>query len=629
MSGKLIFPQADPGNIAGFESSASYRAARGDAEKVVRELLQNCLDARKDDKVTINITIDSIPSNQLPDREGYECALKEAYRQRKKAQLDNPNDKKVRDRMLRALKFSDIPVLYCRDDGEGLDESATDKLLSEGNTGKRADKGAGSVGLGHLTAFSASDLRYVLYGGKRDAETVVAGRTILASHENDGAILSEKGTLAKSLADDQSLAGGCFRYLTSVPAALAREMEKVGESGTVVAILGFNRFGRNGNHDTVDLIRGIAAAHFLPAIYQGRMEIILEDKTDSSPVKRKLNKDSLEETLNADGGFRQTTERRLPDGIAHRAWRTLREWQELKCGAGATILYRELEKEERHRQRRVNLYREGMWITWKAKGLAPHEFSDCEFFDAIVLPDEGNRFGDLVRSSEGPDHYGINLEDLPHPERKELRNFLKEIAEVIRSKARRTHAKRWSPPGFASFAVDESLEKIPAPTRSGKTDDDPESGGNSAPDPEQPGGGSGEGPVIKRSGERGASRTRSSSPPLQPKWGKPARLSVAMREILGEYGDGRQVIMGLDVALKKHPYRLLGVRIKRSGGEDGTSSVVDRPDYLRISPGDDSGTVTDDWEISIGADHLRFEIELDEPWLADNGVLELDAVERK
>ena len=181
---KLIFP--DEQTSDGFASNQTSFHSRGNAEPVVRELLQNCLDARHErESVEVVFTIDQVPVTDLPAYKDYREAFRSARQQRKQHNQLSPKDVKICERIDEIIKGDQVPVLFCRDNGKGIDDNQMNRLLSEGNTDK-SDEGAGSVGLGHLTAFAASDLRYVVYGGKTSGGFTGSGRAILAARMGGG-----------------------------------------------------------------------------------------------------------------------------------------------------------------------------------------------------------------------------------------------------------------------------------------------------------------------------------------------------------------------------------------------------------------------------------------------------------
>ena len=185
---KLIF--SGTGEPSGFTTLATS-AWDGKPEPIVRELLQNALDAAGEKPARVTFTIGSAPLADVPDIGTYREHFEEAAGERAGGVQGNEELRTIQ-RIRALLERKEAPVLFCRDHGHGLDAGRLDRVLREGDSGKdRA--GAGSKGLGHLTAFAASDLRYVLYAGRsRDPgngrmRDVASGHAILASRHDKSA----------------------------------------------------------------------------------------------------------------------------------------------------------------------------------------------------------------------------------------------------------------------------------------------------------------------------------------------------------------------------------------------------------------------------------------------------------
>ncbi|MCQ3808238.1 MAG: hypothetical protein KTV16_13350, partial [Acidimicrobiia bacterium] len=163
----------------------------GDAEPVVRELLQNSVDAadKADRPCVVSFEIRDIDNDELPGFATYRDTFDSAVAQRKKDRGGTPpthDEKIIVDRIRHHLDTPRIPVLICADNGTGITPTRMQSLLTSGNSDK-GDGGAGSFGLGHHAAFSASDLRYVLYASRyRTSEgqlqLVSSGHAVLATH---------------------------------------------------------------------------------------------------------------------------------------------------------------------------------------------------------------------------------------------------------------------------------------------------------------------------------------------------------------------------------------------------------------------------------------------------------------
>ena len=105
-------------------------------------------------------------------------SYKEAFEATKKHKVHREND--TIDDITKCLGQGKIQVLWIKDRGIGLGTEQMNELLKAGKSQKQHKRG--SYGLGHLTAFPASTLRYVVYGGCTEKEQILSGQCILASH---------------------------------------------------------------------------------------------------------------------------------------------------------------------------------------------------------------------------------------------------------------------------------------------------------------------------------------------------------------------------------------------------------------------------------------------------------------
>ena len=453
----LYFPRTWKSEGLSVQSMAQHD---GSADPVVRELLQNCLDAaRKAGRATresplrVAFTINEWRVEDLPGIAAYRRAF-EAARRKEPADLATPAAAEAIRRIQKALDREWTRILFCTDNGHGLNRDRMRAILSEARGDKGGDRHlAGSYGLGHLTAFSASDLRYVLYGGRSSEGLCVSGHAILASHFDEDASLHRAGE--GFWTDDPELDLHSCNFPNDVPPLLEVEMDEVANegTGTVVCISGFNCFRENDEEAAVNEILRVAAANFVAAIAEGEME--LEVLAESCGLEERLDRSTLQDRLKTHSG--QQRSRRgsgggwLPGAQAFAAWRTLQEGRRLDdTETGVEVLLRPV-TDQPAAGSRVNVFRNGMWITNNAPELQPGSFVGARPFDAVVLLEEGGLF-DLVRAAEGPEHRGIDLKRLSKARRRTLVAGLKQLAFRLRREAgEAASADRYRPPGFAEF----------------------------------------------------------------------------------------------------------------------------------------------------------------------------------
>ena len=176
MDGNLIFGSAN--QPQGFLNLAMTKWD-GNPEPIVREMLQNCLDAAVEAKShagrSVHFTIRRVAIDRDTRHRSVSRALRgSAVRERAKGK-QGAAERRVVERIQRVLARPDTQVLFCRDNGIGLNADRMKRILTEGNTDK-SEAGAGAFGIGHLTAFAASDLRFIHYAGRSRSNGILAGR---------------------------------------------------------------------------------------------------------------------------------------------------------------------------------------------------------------------------------------------------------------------------------------------------------------------------------------------------------------------------------------------------------------------------------------------------------------------
>ncbi len=452
---ELIFPEDY--RIDGFTTNVTSRQA-GDPDPVIRELLQNCLDAAvreaKRDRAEVHFTIAQRPIEQLPGYQQYVDAFRAA-----RAELPEAVTNDVRSAVRRiesTLAKPTMSVLFCRDNGIGLDAKSMQALLSEGQSHK-PNAGAGSYGLGHLTAYPASDLRYVLYAGKRGQVEIASGHAILGSHKASGTRHAAHGYW-RNQANIFSLEDGEFPSVA--PDLLRTELDRITTSGSVVAIAGFNHF-----HDppdrAIDEICRVAALNFMGAIWQGLMVVHVSD--EASGQTKRVDAGSLESMLlPISKQQRAPAKGWLAGSQGYRALTTLHSgrWLSESVDRSIGVRFRSLDAGAGERSR-VQVFRDGMWITNSAPRLDTGAFGGVRAFDAVVMltdydPDDHTEFYDLIRNSEGPEHRDLTkYRELSRADKDKLQDMLQLLADQLRSEAGKlSDSDGWSPTGFAVFDGD-------------------------------------------------------------------------------------------------------------------------------------------------------------------------------
>lgn len=426
---QLLFA-ADNDPKQGFTNPASERDKVSD-DTVVRELVQNCLDSGAK-----NVRFALRPVTALHGLDEYQDAFGSAKQWLGPSEPENGTQIIDRiDEALAALRSGGIPCLVCCDDGDGLDAGALRALYGSGRSTK-GSTGRGSVGNGHLTAFAASKLRYVMYASRRaDGHGAFGGHAITASHKDrNGDQRSPHGYIRK-VADgnavhrtfDEETGGSvlpdCIRKLTD---------GLLGPTGTAVVVTAYDPREQYTKHvSTADAVLGSAAHNFAVAVHDGLMEAAFEENGSIETLDRGSLSTRLSSLTAA-----------VPKKRALRTHRTLASGRMIpaaeakeRLGRGVRIWLRpRLDTAETQRPR-VSIFRDGMWIEDNVVGYhQPMHFGGTRPFDAVVdlSSSSPGSFGELVRAAEGVSHTQIVPKEITDRERRdELTGKLRALRELI------------------------------------------------------------------------------------------------------------------------------------------------------------------------------------------------------
>ena len=457
---RLQFLQA--GKIYGFRSSGLSAYNNVDPHTVIRELVQNALDAaRAAEREVVRVVFDleEIETSEIPARSQYREHLENAIESQRKMQ-NIEQSTSIIDTLRTSVEASPVPVLWVLDNGIGLNNEGMEKLLGDGQSAKADEATAGSYGNGHMTSFPASNLRYVVYGGVHKAGRTVSGHAILASHLHGETVCGEDGYLAEQVRANDLLDRFDFYDGSGIP-VLREKLDWIEEkfgTGSAVGILGFNKFNRcRSNEKVLEVIETVVATHFAPLIHDGAMEVELRL---GGAHTRTVDGDVLGQILER----RKDRERRDRNAIGpsgRQAWDTL---ETLKPEYRHTIdtQFGKVRWHVRPLARgasggtHVQLFKNGMWITNDVPHNKASDYRNVVPFNGVVLlePKAAKPACGLVGRFEGPRHIYIDLtiESRASVQRKELDLFLKELHRKVLKLVPALESGEYDP-GFFSIEV--------------------------------------------------------------------------------------------------------------------------------------------------------------------------------
>ena len=401
--------QFGTGELSGFTAAGVAGFHDINPAAVVRELLQNSLDAAREANracAIIRFEVEKHDMDLVPGIETYRSAFERAAEDQKTlsgGKLPDAATGIVRA-MEDCMKSNGCTTLFVLDNGIGLDKNRMRGLLADGLSVKD-DKGAGAVGNGHLTVLPASDLRYVLYGGRTEnGETTGSGHAVLASHQRDGIRRSKDGFFVKTILDSL-FDPYVFPQNSDVPGYIKNKLEWIANewepgAGTVVAVPGFNQFREEGK-PLWDMVSKAAACNFFAALAKGELRVEFRESGDEKVLDRSNIATTLEQW-----STEKNKRRGFPSGAgALAAFETIKYGKDVLVDTDIgriSIRWRLLPQGGRSR---VELCRNGMWITDDLPKLKKNQFADFKPFHCLILLNAvDGEIHRIVRKAEGPLH---------------------------------------------------------------------------------------------------------------------------------------------------------------------------------------------------------------------------------
>ena len=438
--------------------------------RIVRELLQNSLDAAADageHTAVVRFRATFMDADNVPDFEGYKTAFEDAIRDNQKSAGGTLSDAAqqvvatIQEAMER-LEKGDHYLLSVEDNGIGLNKKRMTALLGDGSSAK-SSSATGSYGVGHFSAVPASDLRYLLYGGVlRNGRRVAAGTAVLAGRYGERYPHSAQGYLVKRLLGGSS--GAIYDFLSNdaIPAVIADSLKRIRKEwghGSVVMIPAFNYFGGYYNWWLRDIVSIVAGYNFSAAIHDQRL-VVEVDELAIDGKATKIEKSNLEELLEGESdrqrAYRRNTlfEGLRPSGrSAWAAYTTLSTGEQASVRTPFGVIDTSLLVPAPAGATRIDVFRNGMWITEDVPGLNRADFADWQPFHAVLQPRQGDEVHRLVRKAEGPMHNQLAFNLLSDTEREQLETALRAVGAWIKSNVSKIDTAEYTPDDFLVVAA--------------------------------------------------------------------------------------------------------------------------------------------------------------------------------
>lgn len=399
----------------------------------LRELFQNSLDASRDankENCEINIYIETISKNQIPHIDDYERVLEKAINTAKQQESYNENSQQRVRPIKAALKQDKLQALMFSDNGTGMEKKKMDAILAGGVSIKGGDGSGGSFGVGNLSSYSLSSLRYVLYATKYEDEngaikSLFTGSPILAGYRETDAQRGSRGRIIQQKPVNEK--NPDFVYLEKFPDFIKPKMNKI-DTGTVVAILGLSE---NWDNEAEYAI----VSNFFHGIVHGALEIKIH-RGGQEP--KFINIDEVESIIKSKKDVKRARGENILSGksVYQALQAVLTDQQEITLSNSDKVHV--CIKTDKETDPAIVLIRNGMLIARHDSMLSRdmdglRKTSDFEPFTAVIdVGTDAPKLLKLVKGAESPYHNKLQAKILAHNDEKRLKRLFKELSEEIK-----------------------------------------------------------------------------------------------------------------------------------------------------------------------------------------------------
>ena len=422
------------GDIEGF-TSIKLADKQENCVTPIRELVQNSLDASRkagNAPCQIDVYIETIRKEDIPHIGTYEAVLEKAIATQKDEDSYNDNAKQTVKGIKDALKQDTLQVLMFVDNGIGMSPRTLKGLLDERSTGSD-ERSSGSFGVGHLSSYSLSSLRYVLYAtkykdGNGPVKTLFSGSPILAGYREVTAERNGKGRILKQKPRDELKPD--FVFPEEFPSFIQPRMKTLKETGSLVAILGLSeKWGHEADYAIV--------SNFFHAIVHDGLRVTVHD----DGRQRTISYEDVEQLITGEKDNKRATRGRILSGEAvKQAWEAVRG-----TGTQKTITLKDSETvhvfitNENNPNSAIVLVRNGMVIARHDTMLSDdmnglRKNREFKPFTAVIDVDQDNarQLFRLVKGAENPYHNRLQTKRLSREDEQCLKKLWKELSEAIK-----------------------------------------------------------------------------------------------------------------------------------------------------------------------------------------------------
>ena len=401
----------------------------------IRELMQNSLDASHDarkENCEVDIYIETISKNEIPHIKKYEKVLEKAITHAINQKSYNENSQQRVRAIKAALEQDKLQVLMFSDNGTGMTKNHIDAILTGGISIKGNEQSSGgSFGVGNLSSYSLSSLRYVLYATKYknsngEIKTLFTGSPILAGYEEHDAQRGNRGRIIKQKPANEKNPN--FDYLEECPDFIKPQMDKI-DTGTVVAILGLSE-----NWDT-EAEYAIVSNFFHGIVHDGLKINIHNEREDSKFIDINETEFLIE---NQKDGRNATGERILSGKMVHQALRAVMVGKKRMISLSNSDKVHVDIQTDRESDPAIVLIRNGMLIARHDSMLSRdmnglRQTPDFEPFTAVIdINQDAPELLKLIKGAENPYHNMLQEKILDRKDEKRLQKLFKELVGEIK-----------------------------------------------------------------------------------------------------------------------------------------------------------------------------------------------------